>query len=101
MTSPSVRSMLPDSSTSDASYNYPLMRKRLSTPSTKAAEQLKSELEAKELEVGVNCYKFLQQLVTAYFLIMLTLSLFIYLICLLFILAILGLEASIQWQGIT
>jgi len=54
MTSPSVRSMLPDSSTSDASYNYnPVMKKRLSTSSTKAAEQLKSEIEARELEVGV------------------------------------------------
>lgn len=36
------------------------MRKRLSTQSTKAAEQLKSELEAKELEVGANSYGFLQ-----------------------------------------
>lgn len=60
MTSPSVKSMLPDSSTSEASFNYPLVRKRLSTQSTKAAEQLKSELEAKELEVGANSYGFLQ-----------------------------------------
>lgn len=105
MTSPSVRSMLPDSSTSDASYNYnPVMKKRLSTSSTRAAEQLKSEIEARELEVGVYscCFvtgKFMISWMISDFLTTLKTSCF----CIQYICSylFLGLQASIQWQCIS